>query len=130
MFGKKKKAELLRTQINTLIGEGTTVTGVVQFDGGLHVVGTIKGGAKSEDQNSVLIISEDALVTGDIYVNHLIVNGQVDGNIYATGKVELFDKARINGDVHYNILELPAGAEVNGKLIREEDKKNGTSTSS
>ncbi|HIO96985.1 MAG TPA: polymer-forming cytoskeletal family protein [Leucothrix sp.] len=128
MFGKKKKTELLRTQINTLIGEGTTVTGIVQFDGGLHVVGAIKGGAKSEDENSVLIISEDALVTGDIYVNHLIVNGQVDGNIYATGKVELFDKARINGDVHYNVLELPAGAEVNGKLIRKENTK-GSATS-
>ena len=119
MFGKKKNTERLRAQINTLIGEGSIVTGVVQFEGGLHVVGTIKGGAKSEDENSLLIISEDALVTGDIYVNHLIVNGQVDGNIYATGKVELFDKARINGDVRYHILELPAGAEVNGKLIRE-----------
>ena len=124
MFGKKKNNELLRTQINTLIGEGTTVTGVIQFEGGLHVVGTVKGGAKSEDDDSVLIISEDALITGDIHVNHLIVNGQVDGNIYASGKVELFDKARINGDVHYSVLELPAGAEVNGKLIR--DDKNGT----
>jgi cytoskeletal protein CcmA (bactofilin family) len=70
-----------------------------------------------------LIISEDALVTGDIHVNHLIVNGQVDGNIYVSGKVELFDKARINGDVHYGLLELPAGAEVNGKLIRIEDQE-------
>jgi len=128
MFGKKKKAELLRAQINTLVGEGTTVTGVVQFEGGLHVVGAIKGGAKSDDQNSLLIISEDALVTGDIYVNHLIVNGQVDGNIYATGKVELFDKARINGDVHYNVLELPAGAEVNGKLIREDEAQKSESS--
>ena len=125
MFGTKKQGkERLRTQINTLVGEGTTITGVVQFEGGLHVVGTIKGGAKSEDSNSVLIVSEDALVTGDIYVNHLIVNGQVDGNIYATGKVELFDKARVNGDVHYNVIELPAGAEVNGKLIRT-DADNG-----
>lgn len=122
MFGKKKDNELLRTQINTLIGEGTTVTGVVQFEGGLHVVGTLNGGAKSEDADSVLIVSEDALVTGDIHVNHLIVNGQVDGNIYASGKVELFDKARINGDVHYSVLELPAGAEVNGKLIRDDKK--------
>ncbi len=123
MFGSKKKGkERLRTQINTLIGEGTTVTGVIQFEGGLHVVGTIKGGAKSEDTNSVLIVSEGALITGDIHVNHLIVNGQVDGNIYATGKVELFDQACVNGDVHYDVLELPAGAEVNGKLIRQTDE--------
>jgi cytoskeletal protein CcmA (bactofilin family) len=39
------------------------------------------------------------------------------------GKVELFDKARINGDIYYRILELPVGAQVNGKLIRIEEEK-------
>ena len=34
------------------------------------------------------------------------------------GKVELFDKARIDGDVHYGLIELPVGAQLNGKLIR------------
>lgn len=128
MFGKKKDDELLRTKIHTLIGEGTVVEGVVHFTGGLHVVGAIKGGAKSDDENSLLIVNENALVTGDVIVNRLIVNGQIDGNVYVKGKVELFDKARINGDVHYQLLELPVGAEVNGKLIRkdldEEEKEN------
>ena len=122
MFGSKKTNELLRAQINTLIGKGTTVEGIVNFSGGLHVVGTIDGGAVSDQDDSVLIISEEALVKGDIKVKHLIVNGQVDGEIYVDGKVELFDKARINGDIHYKILELPVGAQVNGKLIRIDEK--------
>ena len=125
MFGKKKAGsdEVLRTQVQTLIGKETVVEGVVHFKGGLHVVGTIKGGAKSDDANSILIVNEDALVEGDITVNHLIVNGQIDGNVYVEGKVELFDKALINGDVHYTLLELPAGAEVNGKLVRNDDEE-------
>jgi len=122
MFGKKKQNEVLRTKISTLIGEDTVVEGLVKFNGGLHVVGTLKGGAKSDDKNSLLIVNEDALVVGDITVNHLIVNGQIDGNVYVEGKVELFDKARINGDVHYQTLELPVGAVVNGNLINEASK--------
>ena len=123
MFGKKKKdKELLRATINTLIGQDTTVVGVVQFKGGLHVVGSVKGGVKSEDEGSLLIVGEDALVTGDIYVDNLIVNGRIEGNVYVKGKVELFDKAHIVGDVHYGLIELPIGAEVNGKLIHFEDK--------
>jgi len=119
MFSSKKNQnELLRAKITTLIGENTEVEGIVKFSGGLHVVGTINGGAVSKNEDSLLIISENALVTGDIVVKHLIVNGQVDGEIYVDGKVELFDKARINGDIHYKILELPVGAQVNGKLIR------------
>ncbi len=121
MFGKKKAHhEVLRTKIHTLVGEETTVEGNINFKGGLHVVGTVKGDIHSEDDASLLIINENALVVGDIRVNHLIVNGQIDGNVYVEGKVELFDKALINGDVHYTLLELPVGAEVNGKLVREE----------
>lgn len=124
MLGKKKKYnELLRAQINTLVGKGTTIEGTVIFEGGLHIVGTVVGGVQSEDEEALLIVSEDALVVGDVKVNHLIVNGQIDGDVYVDGKVELFDKARINGDVHYNLLELPVGAEVNGKLLRQ-DLKN------
>ncbi|MEH6455427.1 MAG: polymer-forming cytoskeletal protein [Cocleimonas sp.] len=124
MFSSKKKQnELLRAKINTLIGEGTEVEGIVKFTGGLHVVGTINGGAVSKNEDSLLIVSENALVKGDVVVKHLIVNGQIDGEIYVDGKVELFDKARINGDIHYKILELPVGAEVNGKLIRIDEEK-------
>jgi len=119
MFKKKKSKELLRAQINTLIGEDTIVEGVVHFKGGLHVVGKINGGIQSDDENSLLIVSESASVTGDVRVSHLIVNGQIDGNVFVTGKVELFDQARINGDVHYQLLELPVGAVVNGKLVCE-----------
>ena len=120
MFGKKKQQqEQFRARINTLIGEGTTVEGTVHFKGGLHVVGNINGGVRSDDEDSVLIVSESALLTGDVKVSHLIVNGQIDGDVYVDGKVELFDQARINGDVHYQLLELPVGAVVNGNLICE-----------
>jgi len=125
MFSSKKKQnELMRAKISTLIGKDTQVNGVVDFIGGLHVVGKINGGAVSEDDDAVLIVSEEALITGDVKVKHLIVNGQIDGEIYVDGKVELFDKARINGDIRYKILELPVGAQVNGKLIRiDEDEE-------
>lgn len=120
MFGKKKKQsnEVMRAQIQTLIGGNTIVEGILRFTGGLHVVGQVNGTVESDDSESLLIVNEGALVKGDVKVGHLIVNGQIDGNVYVTGKVELFDRACINGDVHYSLLELPAGAEVNGNLIR------------
>ena len=115
---KKKQNELLRTKISTLIGEDSVVEGIVKFSGGLHIVGKVMGGVISEADDSLLIISESGHVSGDVVVKHVIVNGQIDGEIHVNGKVELFDKARINGDIHYKVLELPVGAEVNGQLIR------------
>ncbi|HIQ14753.1 MAG TPA: cell shape determination protein CcmA [Leucothrix sp.] len=123
MFGKKKQPkEILRAQIQTLIWDNTTVEGIIRFTGGLHVVGQVNGGVESNDVDSLLIVNEGALVKGDVKVSHLIVNGQIDGNVFVNGKVELFDRACINGDVHYNLLELPVGAEVNGNLIRNAQK--------
>ena len=121
MLGNKKKYdELHRTKIDTLIGENTIIEGHMNFEGNMHIVGTVIGNINSEGKESLLILSEGALIVGDVKVNHLIVNGQIDGNVFVEGKVELFDKARINGDVHYTLLELPVGAEVNGKLIRQD----------
>ena len=124
MLAKKKKNydEIHRTRIDSLIGENTIIEGHINFEGKMHVVGTIIGNINSESKGSLLILSEGALIVGDVTVNHLIVNGQIDGSVYVDGKVELFDKARINGDVHYSLLELPVGAEVNGKLLRQDDK--------
>lgn len=119
MFGKNKpQKEVMRAQIQTLIGGNAIVEGVIRFTGGLHIVGQVNGTIESEDVDSLLIVNEGALVKGDVKVSHLIVNGQIDGDVYVNGKVELFDHACINGDVHYNLLELPVGAEVNGNLIR------------
>jgi len=124
MFGKKKKQakEVLRAQIETLIGGNTVIEGVIRFTGGVHVVGQVNGNVESDDIDSLLIVNEGALIKGDVKVGHLIVNGQIDGNVFVSGKVELFDRACINGDVHYNLLELPVGAEVNGNLIRNAQK--------
>ncbi len=119
MFGKKQQSESRREKIDTLLGKKSTIEGDLQINaGGIHVEGVIKGNVYSDDATSVLIVGETGHIHGDVRVNNLILNGSIDGTVYAN-KVELFDKARINGDIHYHLLELAVGAEVNGKLVRE-----------
>ena len=121
LLRKRKKKEVIRATIQTLIGVDTSVEGDFVFSGGMHVVGTVIGNISSSDENSLLIVGDGAMIKGDVSVANIIVNGQVDGNVYVKERVELFDNACINGDVHYRTIELPAGAEVNGRLVREVD---------
>jgi len=37
--------------------------------------------------------------------------------VHATEKVELTPSARVNGNVHYQVVEMNAGAQLNGRLI-------------
>ena len=65
----------------------------------------------------MLVISEQAEVVGEIRVNHVIVNGRVNGPIYASETLDLQVKAHVSGDVHYRRLEIQGGAVVQGLLV-------------
>lgn len=105
--------------VNTQIGKGTTIDGDLQFAGGLLVEGTIKGNITAENDQATLILHEHGRIQGEVRVPSMVLNGSIDGDVFASGKVELFEKSRVCGDVYYNLLEMAVGAEVNGKLVRQ-----------
>ena len=106
--------------IDTLVGQKTVFKGDLEFAGGLRVDGVIKGNVvASGDGNSTLVLSELGEIEGNVTVPHVIVNGQVRGNIKSTGRVELQTKAQIHGDVHYRAVEMELGATINGNLVCE-----------
>jgi cytoskeletal protein CcmA (bactofilin family) len=65
-------------------------------------------------------LGENGVIIGNAYAANIYANGRIDGNVVASKKVELHPKARINGDLHYNLLEMAVGAGVNGKLMHQE----------
>ena len=106
--------------VDTLIGGNTVLQGDLEFSGGLRVDGQITGNIKSLDGNTgTLVLSESAVVEGNIAVPHVIVNGHVHGNIIANERLELQTKAVIKGDVRYKAVEMALGASVNGALVSD-----------
>ncbi|HEC15969.1 MAG TPA: polymer-forming cytoskeletal protein [Sedimenticola sp.] len=117
---KKFKA----SKICTVIGHGTEILGDVNFSGGLHLDGTVKGSlAAQQDDSATLTVSEQGSIEGDVRVPNVILNGSVIGDVYAAGRVELAAKARVTGTVYYSLLEMAMGAEVNGQLKRIDDEE-------
>lgn len=116
MFNKGNKAPAIR--IDTLIGQNTHIKGDLSFSGGLRIDGSVTGNINTTgDKESVLTLSEQGSIEGDVRVPNLIINGSVSGNVYVSEHVELAPKAKIQGNVYYNLLEMAMGAEVNGQLI-------------
>ena len=70
-----------------------------------------------DDTQSVAIVSERGFIEGDVRVPRLLLNGKVNGDVYASERVELHRHARVNGNVYYNMLEMAMGAEINGNLV-------------
>lgn len=122
MFGKGKQ-KVKATQIDTLIGDTTTLTGDLLFSGGLHVEGKIVGNIKTADSNddgALLILNENGVIEGDVEVPNMVINGTVKGDLHVSGHVELAANAKIHGNVYYNLVEMAVGAQINGNLVHKE----------
>ena len=115
MWGSKKKVS---HNINSLIGRETKIIGDMDFSGGLLIDGKIIGNVTASDDDTAMItINKHGYIQGEIQIPNVIVNGTVEGSIYAKNHVELAKDARIHGNVYYNLIEMAIGAEVNGKLV-------------
>ena len=127
MFGKK--ASKPQNRIDSLIGAGTRIEGNVTFAGGLRVDGEISGNVvASGDQASTRVVSEQARIDGEIHVSHVVVNGTINGPVYSAEFLELQNHSRVNGDVHYNTLEMHLGAVVEGRLVHSSSATEGSKT--
>ncbi len=119
MWGRKKS-----TKIETLIGTAMEIQGDLIFSGGLHVDGKIIGNVIAEDDShSMLILSDQGQIEGEVRVPYVVLNGQVIGDVYASERVELSSHGQVEGNVYYNLLEMAMGAEVNGNLVHCKDEK-------
>lgn len=122
MWGSDKKNQRPNLPVDTLIGANTTIRGDVVFAGGLHIDGKVYGSLTAETgQGAVLVLSDKGVIEGELRAPHVVINGQVRGNIYAAERVELAAQAKVTGNIYYRLLEMTAGAEVNGQIVRDEE---------
>lgn len=112
MWFAKRKA----LPIRSLVGEGTVLKGSIEFADGLRVDGEVHGDVLATTEASLLVISEKALVHGAVKAGHVIINGEVRGPVHSSDLLELQPKARVTGDVRYELLEMHQGALIDGEL--------------
>lgn len=104
----------------TLIAPNTQVVGDIHFKDQLYVNGHVDGNILAGDEEAAtVIISEEGSVTGEIRVPSVVINGTVEGNVFATARLELAAKARVKGNVYYQLIEMQLGAMVDGQLLHE-----------
>lgn len=123
MLGRKKQKPRRPTgNFDTLISSRADIHGDVHFSGGLHVDGKVRGMLVAEEgSDAVLRISEVGVVEGDIRAPHVIINGTVKGDVYASSHLELAANAAIHGNVYYDLIEMAMGATVNGSLVHQNE---------
>lgn len=122
LFNKTKKMNSSDSQesFDTLIGSATRIEGRMVVNKSIRLDGTIEGSIESSNENQVTVaIGHTGLVHGDVRAHRVLVNGQVDGNIYAREKCELHETSKVKGDIHYGLLGIEHGAEILGLMVKK-----------
>jgi len=115
MFGRRKQTS---TRIDTLLGKTATLNGDLEFSGGLHLDGRVNGNVRSTaEHGGALSVSESGYIEGSVEVTSIVMNGTVNGDMHARERLVLGGKAKVNGNVHYGVIEMAPGAVITGKLI-------------
>lgn len=104
---KEKKREIEESKITGFFDKDTEIKGDLNFKGTFRIDGRFKG---KIDSKSILIIGDSGKVNADIKIGHLIINGEIKGNIQATEKVEINGNGRVIGTIVSPKLMVEEGA--------------------
>lgn len=121
MWKKNKRAGIELARIDTLVAANVVIQGDIHYRGGIQIDGTVKGNiiAEDDDDQTLVRITSNGHVEGNLYGPNVIINGKVDGNVCSTQHLELAQNASVTGNVHYNLMEMVIGSEVNGQLVHD-----------
>ena len=97
----------------SIIASDMTVTGDLETEGVVRVEGRVKGTVRVGSQ---VLVSEGAVIEGDLHTQEAVVAGQVSGAIHARERVELQATALVTGDILTPRISIVEGARVTGEV--------------
>lgn len=97
-----------------MIGKGAVVRGDVTSSGEVVIQGRLEGTLRVSDAR--VTVAKEAEVKADIFAQEVLVLGRVQGNLRASGRVELRSSADVTGDIYTRRLAMEPDAVVRGRV--------------
>jgi cytoskeletal protein CcmA (bactofilin family) len=98
-------------EISAYLGKETVFEGKMTFEGVFRLDGKFEG---EIFESGTLIVGEKAIVKGKIGLNTIIINGLVEGEVYAKVRVEIHSTGKVYGKLCAPILTINEGGVFEG----------------
>ncbi|MEZ2346281.1 polymer-forming cytoskeletal protein [Terriglobus sp. RCC_193] len=99
---------------STVLGKSIQVRGEISGAEDVIVHGRLQGSVALKE--SRLTVGPDAEVEAELHVHDAILLGRVNGNVTATGRVELRKGASLMGDLNAARLSIEEGSAIQGRV--------------
>jgi cytoskeletal protein CcmA (bactofilin family) len=107
-------------KLESIIGKNSDINGELNVSGTLRVEGMVHGKVNAE----CVIVSESAMVKGDIKARAIIVGGKVEGNLFGEEIIEIKSKGTVLGEIFTNKFFVIEGGILNGRVQMQKDETN------
>jgi cytoskeletal protein CcmA (bactofilin family) len=98
--------------------------------GELQIEGQVQGNVISEGgKDARLTVHEKGVIEGEVRVANAIINGHIKGDVRVQSHLELAQRAVVNGNVYYSVIEMIKGSQVNGNLVHFDEKADSAKKS-
>ncbi len=106
-------------KLDTIVGGETTVKGDFRVGGGLRVDGQIEGRVDVAD---TFLTGPRSFFKGEVHCQSAVIAGKVEGNIFASERVELQSGAQVFGNITCRELVIQPGCVFEGScsMVRAE----------
>lgn len=98
----------------TVIGKSVTINGQISSREDVTLDGHVEGKVSLPD--SRLTLGPNARIKADIEAQDVVIYGLVEGNIRATGRIELREAAIMRGDLVAGRLSIEENTTIKGKV--------------
>ena len=121
MFGKDKKSAIVNSA-PTYIGKGMRIEGKIYGMRPIWIDGEVHG---TIDSISEVIIGEFAKVDATIRAATIKVNGSVEGELFASNRIEIMAKGRVTGNITNlaGSLVIQTGGIFEGQCLTATEEK-------
>jgi cytoskeletal protein CcmA (bactofilin family) len=107
-------------KLESIVGTNSDFIGEMNVSGTLRVDGMVHGKLNAD----CVIISESAMVKGDIKAKAIIVGGKVEGNLFGQEIIEIKSKGIVLGEVYAQKFFIIEGGVLNGRVQMKTDESN------
>lgn len=97
----------------SIVAQDLTVAGDLTAEGVVRIEGRVNGNVTAGSQ---ILLSEGAVVEGDLRTGEAVLGGEVRGTVTAEERIEVQATALVHGDLVTPRLLIQEGGRVNGAI--------------
>ncbi|MEE8399762.1 MAG: polymer-forming cytoskeletal protein [Desulfobacterales bacterium] len=124
---KNRKNQTPEDSAVTLVGRHAAFEGDLKFYGTVQIDGKFKGTLSGD---GTVIVGEHGVLEAEIHVPHVIIFGEVNGDVIAEEKIDLRESGKVEGNIQSPVIRIAPGAIFKGSCktqqVKDVDNKETT----